>query len=177
MTAEPIEIADEPTVLYRLFGVAGVLLYVGVSRNPAARFAQHAADKTWWPEVVKKTAVMYGSRREAEVAEGKAIRSESPVHNIAPGRSDPEARRAPVRKVSKLADHRALGRQPRISLDPFIRAYAANQKCSYAMAETRLIFAGIIQDYMDRFGDPLEGLAALEKDMDAQKNCRLPRPA
>ena len=181
----PVEIADEPTVVYRLFGVAGVLLYVGISRNPAARWAQHATEKTWWPEVVRKTVVMYGSRREAEVAEGQAIRSESPMHNKAMGRSDPEARRAPVRKLplGKSADPRKLsGRQQQLSreafsLDPFIKAYAANHGCSLATAENNLLFAGIIRDYMDRFADPSEAIAALEKDMAAQKRCRLPRPA
>jgi hypothetical protein len=173
--APAIEIDGEPTVLYRLFGVAEVLLYVGISRNPAGRWAQHAAEKTWWPEVARKTVVMYGSRREAEIAEGRVIRTESPLHNIATGRSDPEARRATVRKLpvrkpalARQPPGREIPREP-FSLEPFIRAYAASHKCSYATAEGKLVFSGIIHDYMDRFADPSEAMAALEKDMAAQR--------
>jgi hypothetical protein len=166
VTAEPTEITEEPTALYRLFGTAGVLLYVGISRNPAARWAQHAADKTWWPQVVKKTVVMYGSRREAEVAEGRAIRSESPAHNLAPGRSDPEAARRPVRKL-RSPDPQL--RRPRdvFSLEPFIAAYAAEHKCTRDDAVGGLIFAGILKRYTDKFADPVEAMTALDADMAA----------
>ena len=171
----PVEITDEPTAVYRFYDGADVLLYVGISRNPAARWAQHAAEKTWWPRVAKKTVVMYGSRREAEIAEGKAIRSESPRHNKAMGRTDPEAR--PVRKLPlrKPADPRKpAGRQSppsqnTFSLEPFIRAHAADRKCSYNEAVNKLIFSGIIKEYMGRFDDPVEAMAALDADMSAQK--------
>jgi predicted GIY-YIG superfamily endonuclease len=175
-------IDGEPTALYRFYDGADVLLYVGISRNPAARWAQHAAEKTWWPRVAKKTVVMYGSRQEAEIAEGKAIRSESPLHNIAMGRADPEAqpaRKLPLRKSAapRKPASRQLPPREAFRLDPFIRAYAVSQECTYAEAESKLIWAGIIHDYMERFADPEEGIAALQKDMDAQKRLRLPRSA
>jgi predicted GIY-YIG superfamily endonuclease len=170
-----VEIGDEPTALYRFYDGAGALLYVGISRNPAARWAQHATEKTWWPRVARKTVEMYGSRREAEIAEGKAIRSESPLHNIAMGRTDPEAR--PVRKlpVRKSADprkppgRRPLPSQNTFSLEPFIKAYAADHKYAYNEAVNNLIFSGIMKEYMDRFEDPAEAMAALQADMDRQK--------
>ena len=46
-----IEITDEPTAVYRFYDEADRLLYVGISRNPAARWAQHAVEKKWWPRV------------------------------------------------------------------------------------------------------------------------------
>lgn len=84
MTAitDEVEVAEAPTALYRCYDLAGVLLYVGISDNLKARFAQHAADKPWWPEVTRKTVAWHPSRAEAEAAETAAIRAEHPRHNI-----------------------------------------------------------------------------------------------
>lgn len=166
----PVVIADEPTALYRFYDAAGVLLYVGISRNPVARWAQHATDKAWWPQVRKKTVELFGSRREAEIAEGRAIRSESPLHNLAPGRADPEAR-PPVRRLPAILRKPGGPRKPaeeRISLVPFIQDCAARRKCTYDEAANYLIMQGVIQDYIDRFADPREGLGALTADMIAR---------
>lgn len=74
---------DEPTALYRFYGSDGVLLYVGITVNLTRRWEGHAADKAWWPLVARKTAVLYGTRKEAIQAEAVAIIAESPVHNVA----------------------------------------------------------------------------------------------
>ena len=97
-TVQAVEISGEPTALYRFYDQDDTLLYVGVSSNPAGRWVTHAAEKQWWPQVVRKTVVIYGSRIEAEIAEGIAIRSETPLHNIAPGRRDPAT--IPPRKAA-----------------------------------------------------------------------------
>ncbi len=69
------------TALYRHFDAEGRLLYVGVSKNAAARFSQHA-DKPWFDEIANMTVERFPTRAEAEAAERAAIRAESPIHNI-----------------------------------------------------------------------------------------------
>jgi hypothetical protein len=78
------EIGDEipSTVLYRLFGAAGDLLYAGVTGDLRGRFTQHAADKHWWSQVTRKTVTWYGSRSDALLAETAAIADEHPRYNI-----------------------------------------------------------------------------------------------
>lgn len=151
MAAEPIEIVDEPVVLYRLFDAANALLYVGISRNPAGRWKEHAAEKSWWPRVARKTVVMYGSRMAAEIAEGRAIRSEAPLHNIAMGRTDPEAKRAALRKAVTPPPPtalRALGPREAFTLDAKmlsrVDAYAEEHDCSRARAVAFLLLTGIL---------------------------------
>ena len=77
-----LEITGEPTAVYRFYGADGNLLYVGITNNLNTRWTKHAAEKTWWLLVAKRTVVMYGSRAEASAAEDKAILAENPVHNI-----------------------------------------------------------------------------------------------
>lgn len=69
------------TALYRLYDTAGVLLYVGVSDKPLVRWAQHAAEKAWWPDVAKLTLTWHDTRELALDAELCAIRAERPRHN------------------------------------------------------------------------------------------------
>lgn len=70
------------TGLYRLYDVAGVLLYVGISGDPAFRQTQHAADKPWWHEVAETTVEWFNNREVALGREGAAIRRERPKYNI-----------------------------------------------------------------------------------------------
>lgn len=82
--SEQIDITDgEPTAVYRLYNEVGVLLYVGVTRDLRTRFAQHEADKSWWPEVARKTMTWHGKRSDALGEEDRAISGEHPIHNIA----------------------------------------------------------------------------------------------
>jgi predicted GIY-YIG superfamily endonuclease len=77
-----MEIGDEsPTALYRLYAASGDLLYIGISNNLKVRFAEHAADKHWWPEVARKTAEWHATWEGADEAETLAIRAEKPIHN------------------------------------------------------------------------------------------------
>jgi DNA-binding transcriptional regulator YhcF (GntR family) len=77
-----IEIEGDPTALYRLFSADGTLLYLGVTRDIAGRFAAHET-KPWWPQVARKTMVWYGSREQALAAETAAILAERPLYNVA----------------------------------------------------------------------------------------------
>lgn len=71
------------TAIYRFFNAAGELLYVGITCDTERRFRNHAADKAWWPEVANRTVAWLDTRYDAETAEARAIRDESPIHNIA----------------------------------------------------------------------------------------------
>lgn len=70
------------TALYRLYGGAGQLLYIGVAINPERRWRRHKAERDWWPMVTEKRVEWFESRQEAEAAETAAIRAELPEHNV-----------------------------------------------------------------------------------------------
>src|SRR5437764_11236233 len=69
--------------LYRVFGEADLLLYIGISNNFGRRWKEHAKKQPWWGEM-RRLAVdcWYPSRVEAEEAETAAIQAESPKYNI-----------------------------------------------------------------------------------------------
>ena len=78
-----VEIGEElPSALYRLYARDGALLYVGVTEDLKTRFSQHAANKSWWKDVARKTVAWYPNRVAAEAAEDMAVRIESPRHNV-----------------------------------------------------------------------------------------------
>jgi hypothetical protein len=79
---QPFEFGADPTALYRLYDVDGVLLYVGVTFQPTVRMSRHAATQPWWPEVTRKTMTWYSDRFEACDAEEIAIRDEHPRYNV-----------------------------------------------------------------------------------------------
>jgi hypothetical protein len=67
--------------IYRCFGEADLLLYIGSTAGYAARMKRHAAKSAWWPDVARITKEGYGSISEARAAERRAIRAEVPQHN------------------------------------------------------------------------------------------------
>lgn len=70
-----------PHALYRFYDRSDVLLYVGITVDPGARFKKHGGDKEWWTEVDRINIEHYATRREALDAEKKAIKEEQPLHN------------------------------------------------------------------------------------------------
>ncbi len=70
------------TVLYRFRNAEGELLYVGITDSPDGRWSAHGT-KPWWPEVVEIRIERFVERRDAEMAEIEAIRTERPRHNVA----------------------------------------------------------------------------------------------
>lgn len=72
----------EATALYRFWDITDVLLYVGITRDPPARFGQHGKDKSWWRDVARIDLEWHPSRNAAEVAEKAAIEDEKPLYNI-----------------------------------------------------------------------------------------------
>ncbi|GAA0494253.1 hypothetical protein Ade02nite_20500 [Paractinoplanes deccanensis] len=85
-----ITTTERATALYRLFGVDGALLYVGVTFDPPARFQRHSERKEWWPEVdqSKVSIDWYPDRVSAEVAELRVIRDENPRYNVVTADAD-----------------------------------------------------------------------------------------
>lgn len=69
------------TALYRLYDDTDALLYVGIAEDPRERWSQHAADKSWWPEVTRRDVEWIANRADAERTEREAIMSEKPRYN------------------------------------------------------------------------------------------------
>lgn len=84
---------ERPHALYRFFAEDGELLYVGITSNPARRFAQHGSDKEWWEEVAEIRMERLPSREAVLAAERAAIIAERPRYNVvhANGASAPDS--------------------------------------------------------------------------------------
>lgn len=78
------------TALYRHFDADGRLLYVGISLSPARRLSNHAAGSRWADKIAHVTIEWLPTRQEALAAEGRAIASENPLHNIVGRRNEAE---------------------------------------------------------------------------------------
>jgi hypothetical protein len=74
--------AARPHALYRFFGPAGDLLYVGITNNPARRFAQHGVSREWWLEVETIRMERFPTREAVLAAEKRAIVEEHPKYNV-----------------------------------------------------------------------------------------------
>lgn len=73
------------TALYRIFGAAGILLYIGIGYDPDRRLASHRRMKPWWADVATITVEWFESRESAESTELIAIRDEKPLYNVITG--------------------------------------------------------------------------------------------
>ncbi|WP_405671422.1 GIY-YIG nuclease family protein [Streptomyces sp. NBC_01530] len=98
----------ERTALYRCYDADEELLYVGVSKDPEARWEQHR-DKPWWRDVSMRVVEWFDDRASAERAERKAIQTKGPRYNVHHNQrpADPavvEALAAPKRSHRTLAD-------------------------------------------------------------------------
>jgi hypothetical protein len=168
--AFPVEVDDDPATVYRFYSQGGTLLYVGVADNPRDRFKTHASEKPWWRDVQRKTVVIHRSRMTAEIAEGKAIRSESPLYNLSPGRRDPTDPKPASRKSQRPAQPVLPSRKTRepmlISWSPDLREhidrYAKEHGLKFEVAVGTLISKGVVQAAE-------EDLAAMKADLEARK--------
>lgn len=75
------DVPGEPTALYRVFGEADLLLYIGIGDDFGRRWKQHARVQPWWEEKRRQTVEWHPSRELAEAAETAAIKSEKPRYN------------------------------------------------------------------------------------------------
>lgn len=69
------------TALYRHFDSDGMLLYIGIAKDPGKRSEQHGYHSRWWRFVADTTVEWFATRDRAEAAEREAINSERPVFN------------------------------------------------------------------------------------------------
>ncbi|CQR59266.1 GIY-YIG nuclease family protein [Streptomyces leeuwenhoekii] len=82
----PSQPAPGCTAVYRFYGAAGELLYVGITSDPKSRWRSHAGEKPWWHEVARKEVTWFANRTEAGIAELHAIETEGPRYD----RSNPK---------------------------------------------------------------------------------------
>lgn len=134
----------EPTWLYRVWGEADLLLYIGISKNFGRRWEQHAKKQPWWEEMKRLTAdEWFGSRPEAKAAETAAIKAEHPKynkkHNRQPQRtqSRPTAvTRTPLRPVRIPLRDYAPGTAPAGPRHPYLRTRTELLLADPALAES-----------------------------------------
>lgn len=88
------------TAVYWFHDDRGVLLYVGITTSPRTRWAQHATEKRWWPDVYTRTIEWFDTRAEAERVEARSIRNDAPIYNLMPGISTPEVDLDGMQRVS-----------------------------------------------------------------------------
>lgn len=67
--------------LYRHFDSNNELLYVGISLSALVRLGQHKEHSHWYHSIVRVEIEQFPSRKEALLAETKAIENENPKHN------------------------------------------------------------------------------------------------
>lgn len=72
-----------PTAIYRHWQ-NHILLYVGISRDPKARYKQHMAYSVWADQITNVDVFWLPSREAAMDAEREAIAAEGPLFNGGP---------------------------------------------------------------------------------------------
>jgi hypothetical protein len=90
---------SDRTALYRIFGDADLLLYIGISDDFGIRWKAEARKFPWWDEHRRMTVEWLDSRPEAEAAETAAIKAEKPKYNKQHNR--PASERRPRRRLSE----------------------------------------------------------------------------
>lgn len=83
--------------MYRIFGEADELLYIGMTNSPGIRWNGHQLVQPWWDELRSLTVEWRDSRPEADAAEKAAVLAEQPKYNVT---------------YLKPAGHRARERRP-----------------------------------------------------------------
>lgn len=74
--------AEEPAKVYVLADEGDNILYVGSTRHPHQRMAQHAADKPWWSEVATTLWEDQPTWRQALIRESELIHRLCPRYNV-----------------------------------------------------------------------------------------------
>jgi excisionase family DNA binding protein len=98
------------TTLYRIYGEASALLYVGITDNYDSRMRQHS-EKAWWSDVRRIDALDFTERAEASSAEKLAIQTEGPLHNKVHSIAPAKSRYIPKRTAPGRATRRWLSQQ------------------------------------------------------------------
>ena len=72
----------KPAALYRHFNADGELLYAGISVSSLVRLTKHRNTSEWFGEIAVVKIEHFPSRKEALIAEARAVREEKPKHNL-----------------------------------------------------------------------------------------------
>lgn len=91
-----IPLRERSHVLYRMFDADDRLLYVGMTASVETRLPEHRRSKSWWAQVATIKLEHFDCRADVEQAETLAIRSESPLFNIAGREPEPHT---PIRSI------------------------------------------------------------------------------
>lgn len=67
--------------VYRCYGNAGDLLYIGSTGNRSLRIGSHRSQSPWWPEIADIQYQSFPTIFEARTAERHAIETEHPAFN------------------------------------------------------------------------------------------------
>lgn len=89
-----MKVKHQRAAVYRMYGAAGNLLYVGFSVHPVGRIAQHRSSKPWGHLIAHTAIEWFDSLGCAADAERIAIAEERPEFNISGTRSQQYARPA-----------------------------------------------------------------------------------
>lgn len=73
---------QRPHALYRFYGAADELLYIGITNSLTRRWGQHEDEKPWFSHVVRATVEQHPSREAVFAAERAAIQAEKPRFNV-----------------------------------------------------------------------------------------------
>jgi hypothetical protein len=95
-------------VLYRFYDADCVLLYIGITKNPPARFDGHRRDKPWWTEVADIKLTQYPDRESVLEAERQAIIDEKPAWNVVYNGRRPRGPRSNPGRVASSAPGRLV---------------------------------------------------------------------
>lgn len=76
------------TSVYRYYDDQDILLYIGVSKHPIRRLAEHRRDKFWHLQIHRIEINWYSSKRVAHDVEGVAIALENPLYNATGAHKD-----------------------------------------------------------------------------------------
>lgn len=76
-----LSLPKETTYVYKLYDGWRRLLYVGATVNVKIRLGGHILTSDWYPKVKYKVSIPYSTRRQAFIAEKKAIQYENPIYN------------------------------------------------------------------------------------------------
>lgn len=73
---------DSPCFVYRAYDGSDRLLYVGMADDVPARMKAHRLTAKWHSQMRHHEVRKYRCRQDAKNAEYRAIRTESPLHNV-----------------------------------------------------------------------------------------------
>lgn len=115
------------SAVYRVFGDADRLLYVGSTKRPRQRWHEHRSRTVWWPLARTYSLVWLPDRAAAYAAEAQAIAIEAPEFNHV-WRPRPASPPLALPQIEQVAD--ALQTVEHIE-DPVARAAAVSEVLRY----------------------------------------------